>query len=161
MGTVPPYHLINQVSHNRKGKCVNTVHFYGDQLWAAGTREQLPDLGGPDMGFLVKGDYYGEQSEEEEDTGGEVTDTAVEAVDLVANEVDNLKLDTGDNCEEEVNMEESVIDSRTPQEIMDSLLDWTFLLRLRAEPRGLPHVHQKLLRAPHGASHCLPGSLIL
>ena len=130
MGTVPPYHLINQVSHNRKGKCVNTVHFYGDQLWAAGTREQLPDLGGPDMGFLVKGDYYGEQSEEEEDTGGEVTDTAVEAVDLVANEVDNLKLDTGDNCEE-VNMEESVIDSRTPQEIMDSLLDSAFLQSLR------------------------------
>ena len=44
---------------------------------------------------------------------------------------------------------------------MDSLLDWAFLLRLRAESRGLPHVHQKLLHAPHGASHCLPGSLIL
>ena len=29
----------------RKGKCVNIKHFYGDQLWAAGTRDQLPDLG--------------------------------------------------------------------------------------------------------------------
>ena len=38
----------------RKGKCVNMVHFYGDQLWAAGTKEQIPDLEGPDMGFLVK-----------------------------------------------------------------------------------------------------------
>jgi len=115
----------------RKGKCVNTVHFYGDQLWAAGTREQLPDLGGPDMEFLVKGDYYGEQSEEEDNKGDEVTDTTEETVDVVADEVDNLKLDTDDKCEEEENVEESVIDSRTPQEIMDSLLDSAFLQSLR------------------------------
>merc|ERR1719348_2821689 len=63
----------------KKGKCVSVVHFYGDQLWAAGTREQMPDLGGPEMGFLVKGDYYGEQSEEEEeeeDKGDTETDVA-------------------------------------------------------------------------------------
>lgn len=33
----------------RKGKAVNIKHFYGDQLWAAGTREQLPDLGPPEI----------------------------------------------------------------------------------------------------------------
>ena len=35
---------------------VNIKHFYGDQLWAAGSREQLPDLGPPDLDFSVKVD---------------------------------------------------------------------------------------------------------
>ena len=38
----------------RRGKGVNILHFYGDQLWAAGTREQIPDLGPPDIAFLSK-----------------------------------------------------------------------------------------------------------
>jgi len=114
----------------RKGKCVNTVHFYGDQLWAAGTREQLPDLGGPEMGFLVKGDYYGEQSEEEEEEEDKGETDVADPVDDVARDAENLKIDTDDKCEEN-NKEPTVIDSRTPQEIMDSLLDSAFLQSLR------------------------------
>jgi len=111
----------------RKGKCVNTVHFYGDQLWAAGTREQLPDLGGPEMGFLVKGDYYGEQSEGEEE---EVAACDTESVEKVSEEVENLVLDNN-NEEDSAEPEPNVIDSRTSQEIMDELLDSAFLQSLR------------------------------
>ena len=37
----------------KKGKCVNIKHFYGDQLWAAGTRDQLPDLGPTELESAV------------------------------------------------------------------------------------------------------------
>ena len=34
-------------------RCVNIKHFYGDQLWAAGTREQMPDLGPTELESVV------------------------------------------------------------------------------------------------------------
>ena len=42
------------VAFCRRGKCVSTIHFYGDQLWASGTREQMPDLPPPHLGFTIK-----------------------------------------------------------------------------------------------------------
>lgn len=119
----------------KKGKCVNMVHFYGDQLWAAGTKEQLPDLGGPDMGFLVKGDYYGEPSDEEEvdkddDTSANTGDASNSPVEEVCNDVDGLKISSSEKSHQSDN-EEALADDRSPQEIMDELLDNAFLQSLK------------------------------
>ena len=117
----------------RKGKCVSTIHFYGDQLWAAGTREQLPDLGGPEMGFLVKGDYYGEPDEDDKSKEGTPCTADTSDADNVAEEVVKLDLNSdeksGENNSDSI--EPTVIDSRTPQEIMDELLENAFLQSLR------------------------------
>jgi len=119
----------------RKGKCVNMVHFYGDQLWAAGTKEQLPDLGGPDMGFLVKGDYYGEPSDEEDsaddDDGADNTCDINNSSEIdVCNDVDHLKISSREKSLDS-DGEEVVIDNRNPQEIMDELLNNAFLQSLK------------------------------
>jgi len=119
----------------KKGKCVNMVHFYGDQLWAAGTKEQLPDLGGPDMGFLVKGDYYGEPSDEEDsaddDDGADNTCDINNSSEIdVCNDVDHLKISSREKSLDS-DGEEVVIDNRNPQEIMDELLNNAFLQSLK------------------------------
>jgi len=120
----------------KRGKCVNMVHFYGDQLWAAGTKEQIPDLGSPDMGFLVKGDYYGEPSDDEES----VVDTLnVDQIDkakqeehnLICEDVENIDLGSEQLCEMEEPEEVAEVDERSPQEIMDELLDNAFLQSLK------------------------------
>jgi len=117
----------------RKGKCVSTIHFYGDQLWAAGTREQLPDLGGPEMGFLVKQDYYGEPDEDNKSKEGTPPTADTTDADNVAEEVVKLNLNSDEKSGENTSdsIEPTVIDSRTPQEIMDELLENAFLQSLR------------------------------
>jgi len=116
----------------KKGKCVNMVHFYGDQLWAAGTKEQIPDLEGPDMGFLVKGDYYGEPSDDEDDVEADKSgDEKTSAVDGVCKDVENLNLESDEKSPKSDSEEAAVIDSRTPQEIMDELLENAFLQSLK------------------------------
>eukprot|EP00090_Calanus_glacialis_P008779 TRINITY_DN17125_c0_g1_i2.p1 TRINITY_DN17125_c0_g1~~TRINITY_DN17125_c0_g1_i2.p1 ORF type:complete len:597 (-),score=222.65 TRINITY_DN17125_c0_g1_i2:88-1878(-) len=144
----------------RKGKCVNTIHFYGDQLWAAGTREQIPDLGGPDMGFLVKGDYYGEPSEEEEGKA-EVTED-LPSVDNVAEGVVNLNIDDkSPEIASDIGEEPTVIDNRTPQEIMDELLENAFLQSLKtscsAKKAEFPMLTSNFFRL-HMVPACPPDS---
>ena len=99
----------------RRGKCLSLIHFYGDQLWAAGTRDQIPALEPPSLPFLQRGGQ--EESDGEEEESGE------EEVQEVADKIDNLKIS------EEVS--ETVVakaaepappDTRSSQEVMDSLL---------------------------------------
>ena len=68
----------------RRGKCAGILHFYGDQLWAAGTRDNIPNLEPPSLPFLEK-QGVGEQQDLEEGDGEELAEVVCEGV-------ENLKL---------------------------------------------------------------------
>ena len=125
----------------RRGKAVNIKHFYGDQLWAAGTREQLPDLGPPDLDFLVgeqsgDEDHEGAVTGEDNEAAAEVSDNVDSVIDQsdslndenVSEEIEKMKIDQVDCDEESVEAEE---DTRSPQEIMNDLLDQSLLQCLK------------------------------
>merc|ERR1719348_825988 len=101
----------------RKGKCVSVVHFYGDQLWAAGTREQMPDLGPPSLN-IVLGEYEGEPDtpDDEEDKEVEEIVDKVES-DLAITEESSNNAETAGDVNEE--SDGDCEDKRSPQEIMD------------------------------------------
>ena len=109
----------------RKGKAVNIKHFYGDQLWAAGTREQLPDLGPPDLDLPVM-----EDSEEGEGESHEVdeSDNTAEVEEEIADRLEHVNIDESND---EKPTEPLIEDTRTPQEIVDDLLDQSLLQCLR------------------------------
>ena len=149
----------------RKGKAVNIKHFYGDQLWAAGNREQLPDLGPPDLDFGVP-----EESDEEEGKTGEggQQDTEVPgdntsgaAEEEITDKLEQVNIDEGpDEQHPEPSIEE---DTRTPQEIMDELLDNSLLQCLKTsfsqKKSEFPILTSNFFRL-HMVAACPPGKQI-
>jgi len=111
----------------RKGKAVNIKHFYGDQLWAAGTREQLPDLGPPEI------DIGGKNEEEDIGDFGETADeqcmNEIEESTIIELEenIENLHISESEKEPEP----ESEEDNRSPQEKMDDLLNSSLLQCLK------------------------------
>ena len=93
----------------RRGKCLSILHFYGDYLWAAGAREQIPELGPPDLAFLRRGEQGEqgeqgeEQGEEQENDGEEGSDgepeEGVEEVKVAARGMESLDICDKDDCE--------------------------------------------------------------
>jgi len=150
----------------RKGKCVNTIHFYGDQLWAAGTREQMPDLGGPEMGFLVKGDYYGEPSDDDEQPDNVESSNEKEVASL-DEDIANLKIQSEHALNNtDIDQDDDALeaeDSRTPQEIMDDLLENAFLQCLKttcnAKKAEFPMLTSNFFRL-HMVPACPPGKVL-
>ena len=145
----------------RKGKAVNIKHFYGDQLWAAGNREQLPDLGPPDLDFGVTEESEEEAGETEEcgDHDSEENDSKIpsespEAGDeAISDKLEQVNID--DNIPEPL-----VEDTRTPQEIMDELLDHSLLQCLKTscsqKKAEFPILTSNFFRL-HMVPACLPG----
>ena len=145
----------------RKGKCVNIKHFYGDQLWAAGTRDQLPDLGPTDLESLKL-----EEGSEAED--GEEEEDEKEDVDVKENDVDvNDECDVETVIEQAENLsvraEDPVVDERSPQEIMDEMLENSLLQCLKTsfsqKKSEFPILTSNLFRV-HMVSASPPGSTL-
>ena len=101
----------------RRGKCASILHFYGDQLWAAGTRDNIPNLEPPSLPFLEKQEA-GDQDDSEEDN-------SEEKVGAVCEGVENLEVcDMADQpIEEEPNEKSAAVeedqeaDPRSPAEV--------------------------------------------
>merc|ERR1719187_219119 len=160
----------------RRGKGVNILHFYGDQLWAAGTREQIPDLGPPDMAFLSKEAYEDEESDAEESYGineDSATDSHNKAEEFVDDLTDHVGVTTisdnpGEICDKgEENAASEVAEniaedsttgySRSPQEVMDELLLNSFLQswKTTAKKAELPMLTSNFFRL-HMMGNCPP-----
>merc|ERR1719460_720987 len=135
----------------KKGKCVNIKHFYGDQLWAAGTREQMPDLG-PELESVMVESESGEEDGEEEKEG--VQEAEVEKSEDC--DVENV-IEMTDNLAVEEETPVAVEDPRTPQEIMDELLENSLLQSLKttfsAKKSEFPILTSNLFRV-----HIVPAS---
>ncbi len=141
----------------RRGKGVNILHFYGglgtfniqsrffktlecinfivgDELWASGSRQELPKLAPPaGLEFLDKTEKEEEEDDDEDDeedeeneeeNGGEGNEEAEKAD---QNEGEAEKLSERLESDLKVEEKEEVADTRTPQEIMDELLLHAFL----------------------------------
>jgi len=110
----------------KRGKCVSTIHFYGDQLWASGTREQMPDLPPPHLGFTIKGDYYGEPTDVSEDVPIDTNcDTEPE---FSIGDIEKLGLVDEDEPD---STEDQNKETASPQAMMDNLLEIAFLQCLK------------------------------
>ena len=131
--------FVSEIFLFRKGKAVNIKHFYGDQLWAAGTREQLPDLGPPDLDFPVE-DQSGDEdlkdsegdneaaAEENNDIADSITEDKSELLNEVSEQMEEMKIDQVECDTEQAEVEE---DTRSPQEVMNDLLDQSLLQSLK------------------------------
>ena len=106
---------------------MNIKHFYGDQLWAAGNRDQLPDLGPPQLDVNISEDNIDSEACDDIETNYEDEPEKTNDVELLEKEVDNLEL----SDEAGVEQKEDVEDSRTPQERMDDCLDHALFQCLR------------------------------
>ena len=103
----------------RRGKCASILHFYGDQLWAAGTRDNIPDLEPPSLPFLGKEEALDQEDLERDDEEKDicegvdkldVCDTAGKAEEAVDEEVT-----PSENSAEVEEGQEA--DSRSPTEV--------------------------------------------
>ncbi|XP_060787443.1 eukaryotic translation initiation factor 2D isoform X2 [Neoarius graeffei] len=141
-----------------KGKGVNVLHTYMDQLWAFGDKTTPPVIPVTDPSVQAEADLHGEESEEEgiEDLtqeGEGQNDSGTAAVESSCQTLQDLSIREG---EEEVQGEQE--DLRSPQEQMDSLLFQCFLhaLKIKVKKSELPLLTGTFLRK-YMASCCPKG----
>ncbi|KAF4070573.1 hypothetical protein AMELA_G00286890 [Ameiurus melas] len=145
-----------------KGKGVNVLHTYMDQLWAFGDKTAPPVIPVTDPSVQAEADMDREDSGEEETealalkTGGQ-NDSGTAAVESSCRNLEDLCLREGEKEEtEEVQGEQE--DSRSPQQQMDSLLLQCFLhaLKSKVKKSELPLLTGTFLRK-HMTSCCPKG----
>jgi len=117
----------------RRGKGVDILHCYGDQLWSAGSRVELPDLGPPDLPTNASEEYDLDSEDDNADNDeAEAEEKAEESTDQSKAEAAESKPEdpVTDRLQElsvEETKAEEMQDDRSPAEIMDELLNNAFL----------------------------------
>ena len=117
------------------------MHCYGDHLWESGSKVEMPELGEPPgLGFLSKSDGKSDEDEADPDeesdscedlqSGDEIQDN-VESPDIceeetLAGDIASVVLSDKSALPDEPN-EKVEEDERSPQEVMDELLERAFL----------------------------------
>lgn len=147
-----------------KGKGVNILHTYMDQLWAFGDKTHPPVIPVTSSPTQVEGKGEGEECEEEEEE--EVKDSSENiAVEMSCQSLQELMLAEKEVLKEEPvedkegeNIDEEEGDSRSPQEQMDELLLQCFLhaLKTKVKKSELPLLTSTFLRI-HMVSCCPRG----
>ncbi|XP_076847654.1 eukaryotic translation initiation factor 2D [Brachyhypopomus gauderio] len=160
------------ISSGMKGKGVNVLHTYMDQLWAFGDKTAPPTIPTADTSVQVEGGMEGVDcggGEEEvmkcegEETEGQCGSAAVQ-MELPCQNLQDLGLGEREEKEETVETEEGAEetqgeeDSSSPQEQMDSLLFQCFLhaLKSKLKKSELPLLTSTFLRK-HMAPCCPRG----
>jgi len=116
----------------RRGKGVEILHCIGDYLWKAGSQDSPPELGPPELFALPSSAVV------ENETSDNVSDLkeTVEGLSINENEPnacdENLTALTNENPVDAI--EE---DPRSPQEIMDDLLNYCFLKALKTSAKKI------------------------
>ncbi|XP_027022536.2 eukaryotic translation initiation factor 2D [Tachysurus fulvidraco] len=143
-----------------KGKGVNVLHTYMDQLWAFGDKTAPPVIPVTDPSVQAEADMDRGESDEEgtEDLAQESegqNDCGTAAVESSCQNIQDLCLREEEDTEDVQSEEE---DSRSPQEQMDSLLLQCFLhaLKSKVKKSELPLLTGTFLRK-HMASCCPKG----
>ena len=99
----------------RRGKCAGILHFYGDQLWAAGSRDNIPDLDPPCLPCLDKQEHTEQDDSAEEEVEGEMAAVCEGVENLEVSDVQPIAVENV--LEEESNIPEA---SATPEEAEES-----------------------------------------
>ncbi|KAM9476111.1 eukaryotic translation initiation factor 2D [Clarias gariepinus] len=146
-----------------KGKGVNVLHTFMDQLWAFGDKTAPPVIPITDPALHAEADVDGGESGDEgtEDFSQEgegQNDSETAAVEATFQNVQELSLQDGEKEEETKEMQGDEQDSRSPQEQMDALLFQCFLhaLKCKVKKSELPLLTGTFLRK-HMASCCPKG----
>ncbi|XP_060737840.1 eukaryotic translation initiation factor 2D [Tachysurus vachellii] len=146
-----------------KGKGVNVLHTYMDQLWAFGDKSAPPVIPVTDPSVQAEADMDREESGEEgtEDLAQEregQNDCGTAAVESSCQNIQNLSLREEEKEEDTEDVQGEEEDSRSPQEQMDSLLLQCFLhaLKSKVKKSELPLLTGTFLRK-HMASCCPKG----
>uniref|UniRef100_A0A4W4DWI6 Eukaryotic translation initiation factor 2D n=1 Tax=Electrophorus electricus TaxID=8005 RepID=A0A4W4DWI6_ELEEL len=158
------------ISSAMKGKGVNVLHTYMDQLWAFGDKTAPPVIPVADGSVQVEGgveglDSGGEGKEEVMKCEGEESEgprgTQVAVLELPCQNLQDLSLgarEKGEQTVEATDETQGEEDSRSPQKQMDSLLFQCFLhaLKIKVKKSELPLLTSTFLRK-HMAACCPKG----
>ncbi|KAG7332161.1 hypothetical protein KOW79_003995 [Hemibagrus wyckioides] len=146
-----------------KGKGVNVLHTYMDQLWAFGDKTTPPVLPVTDPSVQAEAEMDRQESGEE---GTEISvqesegqkNCGTTAVESSLQNLQDLSLREGEKEEDTEEVQGEQEDSRSPQEQMDSLLFQCFLhaLKSKVKKSELPLLTGTFLRK-HMASCCPKG----
>ncbi|GAA6082406.1 eukaryotic translation initiation factor 2D, partial [Tachysurus ichikawai] len=146
-----------------KGKGVNVLHTYMDQLWAFGDKSTPPVILVTDPSVQAEADMDRGESGEEgtEDLAQEnegQNDCGTAAVESSRQNIQDLSLREEEKEEDTEDVQGEEEDSRSPQEQMDSLLLQCFLhaLKSKVKKSELPLLTGTFLRK-HMASCCPKG----
>ena len=148
----------------RRGKGVKILHCYGDQLWQSGTRVELPSLGPPEgLDFLNNSEENQYESDDDESESANNDEENKETDDQEAVEDSSEdKINDAEKALESVKLEEvegeeneAPADDRSPQEIMDELLENAFLQawKTSAKKAELPMLTSNFFRV-HMVPQC-------
>lgn len=118
----------------RRGKGIEILHCIGDFLWLAGTKDSPPDMGPP-----------GSQSNSSDDTKeSPPQDATATAEEQQSNEQSELQVPLPDATDSNggatsnlEGSEEAIADQRSPQEIMDELLNYCFFKALKTSAKKI------------------------
>jgi len=125
-----------------RGKGVDIIHSYGDQLWTAGSRVEVPSLGVPSLPHQQK--EYVDNDEEDEEDDDEVAKEEEELASL------SSKLEEAKISQKEPEKEEPE-DTRDPVVVMDELMDNALpVLEDDRKENRISHSHFKLFQAAYG-----------
>ena len=113
----------------KRGKGVEILHCIGDFLWQAGTKDLPPELGPPDKPSISSSTGGSQENQVSEDTETVPENPIDEPKDL---EPDANLVNT--NIE---SPSTEPIDERTPQEIMDELLNYCFFKALKTSAKKI------------------------
>lgn len=125
----------------RRGKGIEILHCIGDYLWQAGTKESPPDLGQP--GCLSDSSLDEKETLPENTTAEEPTE--IPQIQEPVFVVTEPTPEASAGCDSLV---EVPVDQRTPQEIMDELLNYCFFkaLKTTAKKIELPVLNSNFYR---------------
>jgi len=119
----------------RRGKGVEILHCVGDFLYKVGTQELPPELGPPELFATSPAPGLIEEA-----TSDEHVTELKEDMEVLSISNDPTELE-GNNCDEKLKEEETAApieeDTRTPQEIMDELLNYCFLKALKKSAKKI------------------------
>ena len=113
------------------GRGVRILHCYGDQLWESGSKVEMPELGEPPgLDFLSKSEEKSDEDEAdpdgESDSGDDLEAPDICEEEKITDDIASVVLNEESALPDDHNeiVEE---DERSPQEIMDELLERAFL----------------------------------
>ncbi|TRY72572.1 hypothetical protein TCAL_00197 [Tigriopus californicus] len=134
----------------RRGKGLKILHFAGDKLWESGSKVPLPTMNPPDgLDFINHTEENQYVSDDENDPAEEIESVQDDRVEEVVEGAKDLQVQDVPEVEE---------DPRSPQEIMDELLENAFLQawKTSAKKAELPMLTSNFFRV-HMVSQCPKG----
>ncbi|XP_053310396.1 eukaryotic translation initiation factor 2D [Spea bombifrons] len=130
-----------------KGKGINVLHTYRDQLWAFGDKSNIPTIGPLETPLALTKDEQNYDTSQVSLSETQVPETVLENLNLREEETDVPQM-TPEEIEDEQDLQESAPIQLSPQETMDNLLNQCFFhaLKYKVKKSDLPLLTSTFLR---------------